>query len=168
MNVTAIRPFFVRSSLLLGWLAAGTLAFALAPQAAPPAPPPIAVMVETAPELRSLDPKTAAEDEAIELPHDEMVSLALEVTNSNTACAYYSSFDVGAVELPRNAKSATLERDFDFMDGCHWRSTEQLDRVEGGKYRYTYRERAVSCRPGAHAATACMRSGFAIEDAGEE
>jgi len=114
------------------------------------------------------EPNTDATEGPTDTPHDEMISLVLEVTISNTACAYYSSFDVGAVELPKNAKRATLERDFDFMDGCHWRSTEQLERVEGGKYRYTYRERAVSCRPGTHAATACTRSGFAVEDLGEE
>jgi hypothetical protein len=162
MKIVPLRPFFVRSSLFAGWIAGGALALLLARPTPPPPPAPI---VEALPVEVSHPDVPVTEDEG---SHDSMVSLSLDITESNASCSYYSSFDVGEVELPRGTRGATLEREFDFMDGCHWRAEETLVRVEEGRYSYSYRERPLSCKKGAHAASPCTRSGFAVESLDEE
>lgn len=162
MKIVPLRPFFVRSTLFAGWIAGGALALLLARPTPPPPPVAEAVAVPVS------APEPVVESVTEEGSHDAMVSLSLDITESNTSCSYYSSFDVGEVELPRGTRGATLEREFDFMDGCHWRAEETLVRIEEGRYSYSYRERPVSCKPRAHAAAPCTRSGFAVESLDEE
>jgi hypothetical protein len=161
IKIVPLRPFFIRSSLILGWIAGGAFALLVARQLPPP-PAPAALPAQAS------APAEVIESAEEETSHDQMVSLSLDITSSDPSCAYYSSFDLGTVELPRGARGATLERDFDFLDGCHWRAEETLVRVEDGRYSYSYREHPLSCKPAMHAAAACTRTGFAIVQPDEE
>jgi hypothetical protein len=90
------------------------------------------------------------------------LELELEITRSNPSCAYYSAWDrEGVVEIPADVTQVVFETPFEFMDGCSWRSREELVRVGPGRYRYSYSEAAESCPAGRSAAAACTRSGMA-------
>jgi len=92
----------------------------------------------------------------------ERLRLELEVQSADSGCMYYSSFDVGPVEVASDEPSRTLHRSFSFMDGCEWESEERLERMSEGRYRYSYTEHPVSCAPGRNAAPPCKRSGLAV------
>jgi hypothetical protein len=154
LGVWPLRVWFVRSSLIAAWIVGGAIALLAARWEEPrqvAAEPPIPCGGSTS------TPVVEGEE-----PDDEqMDTLQLGVTEANPSCAYYSVFDLGDVELPHGADTATFNREFDIGDGCHWRSEEQLDRLPDGRYRYHYTERPLTCRAGANPAAPCTRSGFA-------
>lgn len=148
-----LSTLWLRPPLFATLLAGSALALAaeaIGPPDAPPPPFAEATVIELA--------------EEIEL---QQLQLLPENEETSTGCLYYSSFDVQPVEVTPGQQALTLHRRFSFMDGCEWESEERLTLASEGIYQYSYREHALSCRPGHVAAAACTRTGFAVALEGE-
>jgi hypothetical protein len=157
----AIRPLWVRSlaPAALGLFAVALVSARLGAFTLLPEPDAPSVVVD---EPAEIGVEVMSEEEAIEGEDAERVGLELEITSSDPSCAYYSAWDrEGVVEIPEGTTQVVLETPFEFVDGCSWRSREELVQVAPGRYRYRYTEAAESCPAGRTAAAACTRSGVA-------
>jgi hypothetical protein len=84
-------------------------------------------------------------------PAKSTYRLDLNVTRAQYA-VYFSAWDDGPVYLDHDAGTGgtvVFHREFTWVDGCSWRSTEVLRPLGSSRYRYEYDEDLVSCPEGA-------------------
>jgi hypothetical protein len=170
MTPFVLRPFFIRSVLATGLIVGA--AFALYARRAPMcvnAPQVVAAdtLPSTEPEKEDSLAKLDEADEPANDHEEEDTTYFVVIEQATDGCDYYSSFTTDSVDLAAGTQLAVYERDFEFEDGCKWRSEERLTRTDEDTFRYKYREHMVSCPAGHHPAAACTRSGVAVRELGD-
>ena len=85
-----------------------------------------------------------------------------EESRDYTVNYYGSQWEAGPVILDHDAsdgKRVEFTRQWPFVDGCTWESTEVLEPIAPLQYRYSYTDRAVSCPEDANEGIPTPRTG---------